>query len=1768
MRASTFTTYINAETDPGLEQAWARNTKLATASYGTITQAAIAATRATAGLVGGNNSTAGIQNITRAVGQQASAIQKSNAAAAAAARQSAQTARAQQQQTDSTRRLANQHRNLAQSLNTTATAFAVVEGRMSPLAGRFVTVARAAEQLTGLQLGLAGVGATLYSLARAGNEYAVLASRLRPFYDSQVDANKAMNDIVGIAGRSRTALEPIVEIYARLKSQTDQLGISQSRIGRLTEIASKAATLSGGTRQAREGALVQFSQALGANFRGSGQEFASLQEGAPLLLKAIADGYKNVDGSVGTTIANIRKLGEQGKLTSVDVADALERSAARIDKQFLNLPKTLNTAGTEFGNAVTVMVGRLDQSLGLTNGLAQGISLVAENLRVITGLLVGVAAGFAAIKIAGLVQGAASVVRQTLIMQEAVYQLGQRRIAVAAASQAQHAREVAALKAEQAVIRENIALAQRQRAVAAQDIRRATAVGGVGGSPRRVAAAQDEASAALRRQIQEQQRLNQVNTALVAANGRLAASTSAAGAAAAGASQRVGLLASAGTKLRGVAGGLVSFFGGPWGVAFAVATTAVYLLATAEGAAERATRLHEDAQRSFANVIDRTTGKIYDQIDGLQKLDVAKKSQVDVQDAVGQFNKARGNLTDLLTSVTRRVDKGEYGRRAAMVAGPNGEIDNDAANAALSASRRGPRTAAEKELDNAVQDLKAGKPGSFRRLSDTVVRLRGKIEGLDKILPQVTEQANTLQQSQDRIRQGQARQRVLNGQPLPGDIPLALGEKPLTTNGAAKPRSAAQIEAEAKSRAARTDLQRAQAELAKVRADGRAATETEDQYIDRLAAAQMAVKSAQQAASNLRKERTAGAAAARKEARDAIQDAKDEAAAKRDASLLDLEKRKPTLTQGQFLDERIKILKTYDDEVNKLDTSAAASNRTAAQMIADAKKVAEAAQQAADKRRDILANYDDAPKAVDKATKDIATLQDFVDTAVDGVAFIGKTKAEIEEISKINPLGTGIYTQEMADADAQNIERGLRRPMEDIRKEADRNMEIARLQLAGADAEAEALRRVYQLVDQIGSARAEDYDEIVGIVRQEQRINDLLESRSRITNLIQGSVDAARDAFEQFITDIPNGADKAAGNFLKSMINRAVQINARILTEKLFAGADEKVRAMLTGKANVDSALREYVETIGRTEQGTDRLATATERAAERIEAATANLTPSSGLGGSDVGTSAANVGAVIANTVAGGSSVVAGIAAAAAGKAVASASNDNGLGAGGEIVVTAQRSIKAATQILTTTKPPSVREIYGAIGKNAGSKIDDALHGIFGSGKKAPDGTFDTSKGGFLGLGKTTFFSKLGDAVGKGFQGAATGKMVGGLMSAIGIKTSQTGAQIGGAIGSFLPIPGGSIIGSIAGGLLGGLFMKTKRGSSAVTVNQYGEAGAGTAVGNDKGYMKAATGLAGAVADQLNTIADTLGGSLGSFGVSIGQRKKDFVVDPTGANRTKGPGVMKFKDEAEAIEFALRDALADGAIKGISEASQRILKSGQDLQRALNKALVIESIPKRLMQLTDPVRYAVTELNREFSDMINYLKEGGATAAQFAEAQKLYDLERAKAIEQASQQAQSAIQAFLNDMLGGSSSPLNKRTTYNNAAAQLDKFKADIASGKVVDQGELLAAARNFQDASRALNGSSSAFFADFDALRALLEKARDNAGLSTTVTTLPASPFSDASVQSLVQGLTQAQAAIQQQQTDRIVEGIFALIKETKRQNDINNAAIPKSALSALGF
>lgn len=799
---------------------------------------------------------------------------------------------------------------------------------------------------------------------------------------------------------------------------------------------------------------------------------------------------------------------------------------------------------------------------------------------------------------------------------------------------------------------------------------------------------------------------------------------------------------------------------------------------------------------------------------------------------------------------------------------------------------------------------------------------------------------------------------------------------------------------------------------------------------------------------------------------------------------------------------------------------------------AKAERELQKVQERTDKRTDILSRYDEQSSAMDRAAKDARELAQLVGKEINDARFINEK----------NPLGKGIYTREMATADKARIDYGVRQPLRDVFTEQKRGLEISKMRLEGYDLEADALERALSLQDDLGELSKQDLEDLIKNERQQLRINDALASRQRQVEGILDAANQTRDAFEEMVVGFRKNPLESIKNFGNTLIDNVTRIEARRLTEMLFAGADEKLRDLVTGSNGVERAADILASNVNRASDSTanlatanDNLASSTEYAAARIRAAgdaaaggVTGLAPGSNLFGSPTGGASlqdafdATFGQGKAGTIASTFAKVTGSAASALSffNTGGAAAPSNGDGVANDNVVEGPDLTVTATTPRRQPKQgpvPSGTTAYGKVFEQLGQTLDKT----FKSG---------------------TFFSGIGKGVGKALGGAATGMMASSVLGMLGVKQSQTGAAIGGAAGSFIPIPGGEIIGGLIGGTLGGMLGKRPRGAAEVTntsVNGHT---------NDTGLTTEITGWGKSLQGNIQQIADALGAEVGAYDVGLGRYKDYYQVSRKSGDKALGNSYFNKKssnavydglDEAEAMAAAIKAALEDGAIKGISAASQKILASGKDLEKAISKAVAIESIPKRLMQKLDPVRYAVQTLNDEFTRLISYLKEGGATAAQFADAQKLYDLERAEAIKQATQQSVAALQAYLDEMRGGASSPFNKRTVYENAAEKLSTFRADIAAGRVVDQSDLLTAAKNYQDASQSLYGSSQAFFADFEELFQLLTKARDNAA-GTGSGALPDSPFNNTEMTSYLNQLnttTQTQTDVLSGQLGTII-------------------------------
>lgn len=402
----------------------------------------------------------------------------------------------------------------------------------------------------------------------------------------------------------------------------------------------------------------------------------------------------------------------------------------------------------------------------------------------------------------------------------------------------------------------------------------------------------------------------------------------------------------------------------------------------------------------------------------------------------------------------------------------------------------------------------------------------------------------------------------------------------------------------------------------------------------------------------------------------------------------------------------------------------------------------------------------------------------------------------------------------------------------------------------------------------------------------------------------------------------------------------------------------------------------------------------------------------------------------------------------------------------------------------------------------------------------------------------------RIGKAIGASLEGSFYGRL--GASFILGSGGNNTGASIGGALGSaalkklapdlFKSLgdfggPIGGAIGGLVGGLLGKLFGSTKAGYALVTNNGVSSGGNSTQASNaSSGASNIQTGL--------NSIAKALGTSVGGYSVSIGSRSSGWIsVSASGSSQVAdknwkkanvgGDLIYDGKDMAEALKVALKNAIQDGAIVGIRAGTQRLLAMGNDIDAQLQKAVDFEGVFTKLKSYTDPVGAALDQLNKEFSNLKTTFAEAGASAAEYADLEKLYGIERANAIKQANAQVLSSLQSLYDNLtIGDSGLSLRARTA--NAKAAYDPLAARVAAGDKTAYEDFAAAAQTYLELQRQMSGSTQDYFTLFNQIETLTKSTIDKETAIANAAANRDSPFSATSgtdsVVSAIDSQTQA--------------------------------------------
>lgn len=767
----------------------------------------------------------------------------------------------------------------------------------------------------------------------------------------------------------------------------------------------------------------------------------------------------------------------------------------------------------------------------------------------------------------------------------------------------------------------------------------------------------------------------------------------------------------------------------------------------------------------------------------------------------------------------------------------------------------------------------------------------------------------------------------------------------------------------------------------------------------------------------------------------------------------------------------------------------------------------------------IAEQFGEAPRLITQTNKALRELDDIQSDIERRENLRGKAGL-LAEVSKARAVIGNVITTDFAEQsqqlenqlqiqrlilagrseEAQVVERiqqleeryGLGKSLDDMREQ----LRIANEILATEDATAEERKGAEATVKQLTpeyerqlQIQRNIYDTVARQTAQEIALNDAIDKRNQSVARYQSVVDGTYRSLE----DLLSGGK--AGDFVKSLRDQFKQLAGQNLAESLFGDTFRELRKLTERNNPQNIAVERLVETTNKSSDALKTFVDALVEQGGRIGAANDN--EYTGVGG------------LAGPTFGGGSQGQPG----------------GQLSLSSDIVVTGdlKKAIidagkynygQFAGATAKAIVDPLLLKLDEKFGVNFFAQFSGVLTGalagyaragntgaVLGGTKSFVDKLAESAKG----QGKSTkALSAISEKLGTALGGAQTGDQTAQLLRSFGVKTSRMGGQVGGAIGSVVGGPIGEIVGSVIGSVVGGMLKKTKKGSTTISsvTGDLAYTGSGSL---QKGVLE--TG--GKVQTSLANIIQQLNGTAGAFSVSIGQRGKDFVVDPTGQGRTKGSGVQKFKTEEEASRAALLDAIKDGAVKGIKDGAQRLLQAGKDLDAQLQKAMKFQNVFDRLDAIKDPIGSVIRTLNREFTGLISIFNEAGASAQEFAALEELYGLERAKAIKDTSESLTGSLRGLIDELTKGDNG-LSLRDRLSNIRADFDPMANTIRSGGTVDYDKFSEVARELIDVQRQVSGSQTDYFSTFDEVLALSRQALAGQENIVSIGSGTASPFS----------------------------------------------------------
>lgn len=237
---------------------------------------------------------------------------------------------------------------------------------------RAATGAATASRALGAAIATVASASGISQLVRLSDSYTKIQNSIVNVVSSTTELTARTGELLRVANQSRSSFEATAGLYGKLKRATDDLGISQDRVLKITDTINKGFVANGESAQSAAGAITQLGQALNAGVL-RGDEFNSIADQAPAILRAVVQ-------ETGMASKELREFAATGGITAELLIRSIEGYADTIDREFARTAITFEQQQTVARNLATEWVGSSDSIRSASQAAGAVLVTLAENL--------------------------------------------------------------------------------------------------------------------------------------------------------------------------------------------------------------------------------------------------------------------------------------------------------------------------------------------------------------------------------------------------------------------------------------------------------------------------------------------------------------------------------------------------------------------------------------------------------------------------------------------------------------------------------------------------------------------------------------------------------------------------------------------------------------------------------------------------------------------------------------------------------------------------------------------------------------------------------------------------------------------------------------------------------------------------------------------------------------------------------------------------------------------------------------------------------------------------------------------------------------------------------------------------------------------------------------------------------------------------------------------------------------------------------------------